>query len=452
MDIINQLSPEMRAYFISQTDPFHDNPYRIEGAPSSINSKSVVLTYNTESTISAATFGLPVTEGSKFDVHFCSMPLVGVVQTQGCNVFYPGVIRNSGSNFSSVFEFGCVTAYGVPNGTPTFTTTSSTATTLQKAFPGELPNFLSEVNGTSASSRVFRLIGLSYEVIDQSPKLYQQGTVTCYESPCSTRIDGCYMNPIYSSTATTSYGHRAVADLRSPPFLLEQASAVPGAQTWSSSRGAYIVARKNVEEVPYLQLSPLPLVFYGDPSSTDPGPSCENRSYVSRNITNTGLVNVTSQFCSPVPYNMYGAYFQGLSSQYCSLRLRIRQIFEVLANPTDQDYLPLMTPTVPRDPIAEKLIDDVLSNMSPFVPQDMNPKGEAWRKVLMTTSKLLKSGSLFAEALVPGTGALAISAGEAFELGANLIKKKPKKNKVSLNVKATPKGQKPAKIVTTATV
>ncbi len=88
----SRFSTDEQAYAISQLDPFHDQAYKLNGAPSDQSAGSVVLTINQEIVVDASDFGLPTTSGSKWDLHVASLPVSNSVRAYGVSLIEPGFL------------------------------------------------------------------------------------------------------------------------------------------------------------------------------------------------------------------------------------------------------------------------------------------------------------------------------------------------------------------------
>lgn len=444
--LFESLSPEMRAYFISQTDPFHDNPYRLEGAPSDLNSQSVVMCVNTEFTYNASSFGLPTGVGDKWDMHIAMLPISTATPVNGVQNNLVGSFRNGVNAFVNNIVFYPLTICGVPAGGTTYKWTASPLTNVlqYQGLPNDYPSNLVRQASGGFGGRTFREIGRSFEVVDQTAQLYRQGSVTVYEFPSECIDRMATYSPIANSATTTVTNNRTSTYLRMPATSVAQATRVPGSKTWDASHGVYCTGRKTVEQIPFSTGSDQAVVFLGDPQAETISNTTTYNSFVSLSARTQASV-VNGQSTSVAPYGSYGAYFTGLSSEYGTYRIRFKQFFEILAAPSDYDILPLMSPTVPRNPEAEWLISQTLAKLPCFVPQTMNPKGEAWRKVVKAAGNVLVTLSPLA-ASVPGLEKTLKLGGEAAIHASNIGAKK----KVQGHPKAKPKAKASGASATTA--
>lgn len=386
-DNFGAFSEAEQSYAISQLDPFHDTPYRLEGAPSDANSDSVVMIYNQESTFSAGDFGLPTTEGEKFDIHFTLLPMVQAATFYSARLAAPTQLTTGGSSDESPFlTLYPVSVHAATTGGKTYVYDTGYPTV--KGVNPNIGGFFSNSSSNIYVPRNMRVIGASFEVVDETPKFYQQGSCTVYSRPSCTvnRFLYTFTGTLASDTAST----RALQStcVAGPPNDIKQATILPNSRTWKSSEGAYVIGKCFSSDNDFERLSTNDIVFY---NPNDPDTAFLKNAFVSREqanqIADATNVAFSDSFNRSTPYNLSGAYFTGLSGQYATLRLRTKLIYEILPDPTDTSLVTIATPTIPRDPEFEKLLMRTITLMPAGVQQTMNPKGELWNLVLRTAKK-----------------------------------------------------------------
>lgn len=375
--IFGGFSEVEKAYAISQVDPFHDMPYRLEGAPSDASASSVVMIVNQERVITASDFSLPVTEGLKFDMHVVSLPLL-------CdNDYYPCYMTTVNGFYNGVYSTA-------PPYVSLFPITVSAAATGQPTFAGgptvglgtTVPYFSSNEASGIRVARNMRVIGQSFEIVDETPKFYQQGACTVYNRPSSVNHKNAYCYNI-DQGGSSQVRYQFLDSIAAPLNRIQQATIIPTSKTWKSSEGCYVVARRNGSDNPFQRPGINTVVLQ---APTDPNNYPLTNSFLSTVAVQCAEdpSSIASQNNSNmiVPYNLTGAYFTGLSNQYGTYRLRAKFIYEILPDPTDSSLIPLASPTIPRNPSFEKLLDDLISSLPYGVPQTMNPKGELWGYII----------------------------------------------------------------------
>lgn len=390
-DSFGGFSEALQAFAISQLDPFHDTPYRLEGAPSDANSDSVVMVYNQERTFTAADFGLSTAEGSKFDLHFTIMPIVQASTFYSARLVQSTNLTSGGSSDESPYtSLYPISVHAAASGGKTYTYDAGDPQIL-----GVNPNiggFFSNSSSGIFVPRNMRTIGMSFEVIDETPKFYQQGSCTVYTRPSCTvnRYTYVWTGTLagYTSNSTRSMQSTCIAG---PPNDIKQATILPNSRTWKASEGAYVVGKCISSDNEFERLSTTDLLIY---NPTDPDTATLKNSFVPREQVNQLTVPNNTQwsdsFNRSTPFNISGAYFTGISGQYGTFRLKSKLIFEILADPTDTSLITLSTPTIPRDPLFEQVLTRTISLMPAGVQQTMNPKGELWGLVLKTAKKAAK--------------------------------------------------------------
>lgn len=379
-------SEALQSYAISQLDPFHDTPYRLEGAPSDAQSDSVVLVLNQEKMVDASTFGLPTTEGSKWDLHVAILPLLQQAGFYQAKLLESLSLEAAGAGAESdITELFPITAYGVPTGNKTFSHYSGDTDPV--GISPNLSGFFSNTSSTIFIPRTIRCIGVSFEVVDETPKMYQQGSVTVYCKPSSV-VDNFRISAHYRYQSAVRSQSVALRQVACPPNDIKSATIIPNSKTWKSQEGAYVVGRVTSSDNPFKRCSTNDLVMY---SPIDPDDANLYNNFlpgeVLRQLILPGVTTNSDSFNSFIPFNISGAYFTGVSSQYGTFRIRSKFIYEILPDPTDSSLIPLATPTLHRDPDFERLLFQTISMMPSGVPQTWNPKGELWKTVLNVAKK-----------------------------------------------------------------
>lgn len=383
--IFSQFSESEQNYAISQLDPFHDTPYRLTGAPSDQSGDSVVMIVNSEKVYSASDFGLSTASGNKWDLHVSALPILNQASFYTCKLVSSTRFYGSDDDESNFVNLFPITVQGVNSGDPTFmggyTSFSGVATTVS--------GYSSSTSLPFQVPRKMRVIGVSFEVVDESPTLYQQGSVTVYQSPSDCQKSaymGFYIRPPSSGYSSKNY---PVDMFNGPPNRIEQATILPSSKTWKAKEGAYVIGRRNIDCVPFERPTTSNQVLFGIPDPVNPN---LRNSFVSREWFNAEFSSTDNNFFDSfnmiTNYNICGAYLCGLNSEFGTYRVRQKIAYEILPDPTDSSLISLATPTLPRNPLFEKLLDESVSRLPPGVPQTSNPKGEFWKQVLGVVKKV----------------------------------------------------------------
>jgi len=391
-DTFGKFSEELQNFAISQLDPFHDSPYRIDGAPSDANSDSVVMVYNQENTYTAADFGLGTDPGEKFDIHFTILPIVQAATYYSARLAASTQLVTGGSTDESPFTtLYPISVHANETGGKTYIYDTGTPEVL-----GVNPNiggFFSNTSSNIYVPRNLRCIGTAFEVVDETPKFYQQGSCTVYSRPSTTvnRFLYSFTGTVNGATSNSSRQLQSTC-VAAPPNDIKQATIIPNSRTWKASEGAYVVGKNFSSDNEFERLSTNDVVFYtpNDPDTSTLKNSFVPREQVNQN-SNSGSATHSDSFNRSTPFNISGAYFTGLSKQYATLRLRTKLFFEILPDPTDTSLVTLASPCIPRDPLFESILRETVAMMPAGVMQTMNPKGELWGLVIKTAKKAAKA-------------------------------------------------------------
>ena len=397
----NSFGPDYMAYALSQLDPFHDTNFVLKGAPSDQNGNSIVIIENKEITLSAAQFGLPVTSGAKFDMHITALPVTSSFRgyrsfLEDKGAITAGPSTGSESAYDLLFPFSVSASV---SGAPTFMLNDVGAGNTILGVDTELADYLPSISGPR-TQRSMRVIGQSFEVVDESPKIYQQGAVTVY-SRNSSLMDSEWFRTSYTlngNTANTA-NKGMLQTINGPPNHIEHATIIPNSRTWKASNGAYVINRTTEGPPPFVRPGVSRCTIINPPDVYD---ATAANSYCSREFVNSlGGYNINDfQACTSFqPYNVCGAYFTGLSSEFGNYRLRTKFMVEIIPDPEDSALISLSSPTLPKNSEFELVLSNLLRELPIGVMQTANPKGEWWRTVK----------SLFGKALVGVSPVIATS-------------------------------------------
>jgi len=292
---------------------------------------------------------------------------------------------------------------------------------------------------------MMRCIGVAFEVVDESPTLYQQGSVTVYQLPSACQESsylGATAVPAAISTPQTKNYPQDI--FNGPPNRIETATILPSSKTWKAKEGAYVISRRSVDCIPFKRPSTSNQTLYNPPDAENP---TMRNSFLSREWFNASFQNPDGNFFDSFNmltyHNTCGAYFTGLNTEFGTYRLRTKLMYEILPDPLDTSLISLATPTLPRNPLFEKLLDESISRLPPGVPQTSNPKGEFWRQILSVVKKVANTTQKVAPLIGAATGlpiapvmgvAKAVS-DTASSIEQVLPKKKKKKAQVVSNTK-----------------
>jgi len=446
--LLNSLPEGYSNYLKICLDPFHDKTIRFEGAPTSRNASSVTLCLNQEQVYTAADFAL-VTDPT-WDAHFSMFPFLGHHDVQ--TGFYTNppnfneIEVSSGSPVS--FTLYPMSVCGVNTGTPTYAVAAQgdPLNVLGLDAQSLLAFVTNPAANEDAAFRTLRIVGQSFEVIDESPDIYQQGALTVYRYPLDQTAQQWYFrttvpagdpwdSPTDGSIVRTLLETYA---LRTPPTNTATAVLVTGSDTWKAREGCYVVGTAYESEIPFKQVDYKPINLIGSCPASQPNYQTGYYKWIDENIGANAFqaynlvagpdpINLGSPD-AVFPFNLSGAYFTGLSTQYGVLRLRYRLYVEILSDPQDNTLAPLASPTIPFEQTLAELVMRTVAEQPAGVPQSWNPKGEAWRRILGTVSKVSDALAGPLSALYPNAGLILMGAGGLARNQLNKSKKKKNAN------------------------
>lgn len=442
--IFSQFSVAEQNYAISQLDPFHDTPYRLTGAPSDQACESICMIVNREMVVGAADFGVSTAAGVKWDLHVTALPLLNQAS------YYTGYMSQSSrvtcgtpGAESAYKQLYPISVHGVLTGSGTFQDNAVTQTAPILGMQNTVSGYVSGPSSSVSVPRKMRVIGNSFEVVDESPSLYQQGSCTVYQVPSNCQKSACVSIRAVPA-ASASYSDKSlVVDLfNGPPNYLSEATILPNSKTWKAKEGAYVISRRSIDCIPFERPSTSNAVLMSPPDVSD----VQTRNcFASREWFNASFQSTDPNFFDSfnmlTHHNVCGAYLSGLSAEFGSYRIRWKCMYEILPDPDDTSLIPLVTPTLPRNPLFEKLLDESVARLPPGVPQTSNPKGEFWKTVLGVVKKVaqttLKAAPIIGAATgLPVAPIMGVAEGVSNVVGGieNLSKKK-KKKKTSVTTK-----------------
>lgn len=464
-NLINSLPEGYANYLRVCLDPYHDKTIRFEGAPSSRSATSVTLCLNQERSFNADDFGIDSAVHSTWDVHFTMYPFLN--KHPMFTGFWDASSANGNEfklNRTAAFNAYPLMVHGVPSGTPTYSMEDIAVGSIN--ILGLDSSGLTTYQAASAANysfvrRCLRIVGESFEVVDESPEIYQQGACTVYRYPLDTSLNrsisvGQIPNPSGWVVPTSGYVRQPheLYSLKAPPSNPASAVLVSGSETWKARDGAYVVGTPSVADIPFKTCDSHRILFDGVFPPTEPRwPDYASAGYL---FADSSLLNsdfgaygsspVTTTTYSPVdacfPFNLSGAYFTNLSSAYGSLRLRYRVYVEILTDPTDSTLVPLASPTLPMNQALNEFIMNIISHQPAGHRQIDNPGGEAWRKILKSIGEVATKSAPALDVIIPGMGGVMSTSGELAKSIAGVIGRKKKAKKVTnvtVSASSTPK-------------
>lgn len=298
--------------------------------------------------------------------------------------------------------YSTVTAVSMKSGEDTFNTGGvfTTATHEYQRFAPTEDNDQSNI----------RLVAGGFEVHNDTPELYKGGSVTCYSQPNH-----------WSEPQLTQIGEVGDTNVgltlgaRTPPILISDAVAYPGARTWAACDGCYVPLRLDLSEGNSFKnrSSAFPILRTADSglitaASHKVVPHVANQVILNGLAGSATVANVNSWLDCPIETS--GAFFTGLSIETV-LTLDVRFITELAPTSNNIAMLSMCSPSAAHDPTALSCYTHCLQKLPPGVPVSMNEKGDFWRMVL-------KTAATAAPVVAPLAGVLGPEAALAAELAS----------------------------------
>lgn len=371
-------TPEGEQWMAAALDPFHDYTIELMGLPDMASGPSFVSLKTQSITISAPT---GATSTWNLNVGFTPVNKLGLCQTYINNggIKYPG---GSGNDNISVPLYGSVSPLSgtVPFGPIVYSAIGDGAVGVsgptQNADPLPYTFATTQITGgafgDASSFSPGRVIGMAFEVVDVTPTLYQQGTVTAYRTPYNTMITN---NAFQAGPGGTQINELAVPTYLGYPSQNADASAIPGSRTWDAKEGIYMVGNmadfSNCKSFDANYASYLAIVGNVTALTADIPTRCALAQYV-------GGTN---------GFALSGCSFSGLSAQFGALRLTTRIIYEyfpksnMVLNGADS-FIGLSSPSAPFDTKAFESYSKAMNKLPVAVPVKMNNMGDWFKMVL----------------------------------------------------------------------
>lgn len=459
--LVDSLPQGYSNYLKVQLDPYHDKTIKFEGAPTSRSATSVCLCYNQEMTISADDF-TNINEPT-WDAHFAMFPMINTI-TAYLSDEIGGLNRLDETSNALIYP---MSVHAVDSGKPTYSgELGDNLITSMKGF--DLKGVMTFQTGQPLNDgpgrRVLRIVGESFEVIDESPDIYQQGAVTVYRYPLSLEpVNYTYVQDMATATPKWALNgppqtpgefkqYLNCVQIKAPPINTASAVLVPGAETWKAREGVYMVGAQYLSEVPFKQVDETIINLVGYSPATRPTYDPGYFSFTDKSVVvssgqsvfqgGTDPINDSPNLNAIFPYNLSGAYFTGLSTQYTTLRLRYRVYVEILTDPADNILAPLASATLPYEQDLQQFCMRVIATQPAGVPQTWNPAGEKWVKVLNTIGEVAQDLGPALSKISPQLGLFVGSGGSLLSRATR--KKRGKKSQASDSNKSEKKSSPPS--------
>jgi len=350
------MTQEGRQWLTVAIDPFHDNEVYVSGYPDMASGNSIVQCLK-ESTTVAAPVGLGVDATWDCIIRTCNFltnqPLVSSATVT--NVL-TGPLGDTNISNGGLEIFSCLTGQNVNNPAATLLTDSS----IQIE--------------SSLIRRRLRVIGQGFEVHNVTPKLYANGSVTCFQQEQS--VD----RSTWALKAPLTINQGGAADFaitQNAPSSESAALKLGGSHTWEATKGCYVVPTfQTMENPPVTASATVPMMM----TNTTGGNLDDSYPVYTGAPVSTGVIGWSAPVAPiaqsfPIPFNTAGAYFTGLSPQSV-LKINYNVFIERFPSELDTDLIVLATPSASFDPTALDAYAECMKRMPVGVPVSENGFGD----------------------------------------------------------------------------
>jgi hypothetical protein len=394
-----QLSGQALDWITCALDPFHDLQISPQGFPDMASSKSVVQTITKTLNVPGGTV--------PWDMHCFFLPLSTVRSVSGLNTnrLYRTTVTAAG------VIAGNQTPRGLNPGLNVIRTTSGVPWSDNTSLP-----FNSLALDPEFTSGQYRFIGVGWEIVDTSPVISRQGSITAYRMP-SVKQNTYVVDALALTLSAES--------IALPPVTQTQSALYPNSRTWAAPEGIYQVASMNSIENPYVNsVAGLPIArFVQDETSLNAGtpilaymPALDDTIDGNTTVIPPIIADLTS--CSHAfPWDISGCVLSQLNPAG-SFQVTVRYFIERIPTTSDNSLLVMAKNPTPYDPLALEIYARATQELPIGVPVSENPLGEWFEKILDIIGGALPAiGSAlapvipFAPALATGlaSGAFAVS-------------------------------------------
>lgn len=333
-------------------DPFHDHPVgSIAGWPDLASSPSVVRTVKKSMTINADA-------------------VIGSVPWQFKVTMWP-LLKNYSldlRDFQNSTMGGAIPAPGAFYGGVTVQTTPmTTPITVSTAQFGHLDasEFLDGHN---------RIIGVGYEISDDSADIYKQGHSFHSRIPFEKQDARYYTN--------ASGAHMELYTTKEPPREADTMMLYPDTVAWPAREGCYAVGSMGVTNYPEM---PAPVGLRVTKGDLDFDTLHQCAAPVIQ-TSGSGINSISDNVIADLDIST--SLFSGLNAEG-SFTLTVHWIIESFPTHAQPDILVLATPSADYDPIALELYEHAVQSLPVAVRIGENPNGEWWSSVISDATEFL---------------------------------------------------------------
>lgn len=296
-----------------------------------------------------------------------------------------------------------------------------------------------------------RLIGMGYEVSDNTAEIYKQGHSYHYRQSNQTGSGSTWSVSIEdaASPGAATIGYATLQPVRPLMPTPEEAMLLPDTVDWPAKEGVYSVMSFNGINPPHYVDYKGPVIFDNtDPSITDDQETYQSTAGLTpttQNITPVSIPwvqptnNVLIAPCMPAikmeNINQSCSMFTGLNN-VASFTLTVHMFIESFPSIAEEEILVLAEPSASYDGVALEMYSRAVMSLPVAVPVGLNPDGEWWAGVVETA----------ADVLSPIAAAFGFPEAVPFVMGGGRLVA----NAIKRNSKPTPPPQPKVKVVVQA--
>lgn len=281
-------------------------------------------------------------------------------------------------------------------------------------FPANAPPFYSLDVGREFTKGMSRLVGIGYEISDNTAAVYRQGHSYHYRQSNTTQQSSMFNVQEVAPPDPEKVSQVSVVPVRAPMQTPAKAMLLPDTVDWPAEEGVYAVGS-------FSSINPPKFVEYrmpGIPWHSDLDAAFDDSETFqafggvddTANYSNyllpymRGVGDGSSHLCPPAlkieAINQNGSFFTGLNSN-ASFTLTVHYYIESFPSIAEQDILVLAEPSASYDPVALQMYARAVQELPVAVRVGLNPNGEWWADVVEAAGEVL--GPLAALAGFPET-------------------------------------------------
>lgn len=368
-----QLSRQGLDWLMCALDPFHDTEQTCAGYPDISSAKSIVQTIT-----KTANFSVPASAGlGAWDAHIFFLPVSTIMSANANNFLLRSTSDSLGnllSNMAPPALYPGINVISGASGAP-WTDASSTVTAALR---------LSEefANGQ------YRILGCGWEIVDTSPVVYKQGSLTAYRAP-TTSVQGYYAKPPGIPRSPAVYSTL-------PPISQAEAVLYPNSRTWQASEGCYQIATLNEQENAYVNPVPSVPIFKNAQTLAQITATIPTICFLP--VFNDNLApgvaqpllgsDVVRSNATVLPWDITGTFLAGLNN-LGTFQVTVKYFVEKVPTLSDPNLLVLAKTPTPADPVVIEIYSKACQELPVAVPVGENPLGEWFDKVMEVISNIL---------------------------------------------------------------